>query len=126
MPEGQGFIDYAMKSLLTRNLLDLGFTSKSEVSMEEKDYGDGAIATFEVGHVYFSLPEKPKAVGFHADDDFGNKGPEIMIYHSRFSDTWYFHVHGQRDEGWGHKIEDMNSPAIVADILAFTKDRLGL
>ena len=126
MAQGQGFIDYAMNSLLVKSLLELGLISKTEVGVEEKDYGDGAIAYFDVGYVYFSLPEKPNNPGFHTDDQFGNQGPDIMVYHSRFSDTWYFHVHGQRYENWGHKIEDMNKPNIVANIVAFTKERLGL
>ena len=126
MPEGQGFIDYGTKSLLTKALLELGLTLKSEVTVEEKDYGDGAVAYFDVGHLYFSLPEKPHDPNFHTDDTFGHKGPDITIYHSRFSDTWYYHVHGERDEAWGHKIEEMNKPNVVAEILAFTKPRLGL
>jgi hypothetical protein len=124
MKQGSEFIKYASTSLLVKTLIDLGFFYETEISVEDKDYGDGAIAYFDMAYLYFTLENKP-VEGFHTDDAFGT-GRDIMIYHSRFSDHWYFHVHDERIESWGFELDDMNKPGVVNMLIGTVKNRMGL
>lgn len=125
MPEGQGFIDYAKQSLLVKGILELGFFYETAVEREEKDYGydeEGGpmIASFDIGHLYFTKEESDPE-GFHSDDRFGHPGRDVVIYHSRFNDNWYIDIHGQRIMEGNLKLADMNNPVWVEAILTQIK-----
>lgn len=68
---GEAFAQFAAESLLAQKFAEHGFTVEPGSSEEEKDYGDGAVATFECGHVTF----KKGTVTY-------------SLYQSRFSDNW--------------------------------------